>query len=382
MNRILTALALLIFAALPAAAQGGYGNTTGYVISTCASPPLAFVPSTSTQAFPGPFTIDTSGRLCVNASVTASIAGFPGSAQSTGTPIAVTTGGVTGTLPAGAEVVASNVGGTNTAYCKLGASATTSDQPIPPNSWFGFTVGTATQLTCITSASTTTVNMVGGSGLPTGAGGGGGGGGGGAITIASGAVASGAYSAGSLAAGAGVDGWNLTEGAKGDVAWTSGSGSIVAILKAIATSGASTATNTGAAIPSQATSIPIGGVTNDPCQYQTKVPFTLASSSGTTQIVAPSGSTQVYICSFSLIAGATAVVNVVGGTGASCTTGTPVAMFGSTTAASGASLAANGGLTFGNGGASVMRTTTAGHGVCVIQSGTTALAGGGTYVQQ
>lgn len=46
------------------------------------------------------------------------------------------------------------------------------------------------------------------------------GGGGGAVTIASGAVASGAYSAGSLATGAGVDGWNLTEGTKADAPCT------------------------------------------------------------------------------------------------------------------------------------------------------------------
>lgn len=118
------------------------------------------------------------GTLKVNASVSASIAGFP-TIQTTGTPIAATTGGVTGTLPAGAVVVASNVGATNGAYCKLGASATVSDQLIPPNSWFAFTVGANTQLTCITSTSTTTVNMVGGSGLPTGSGGGGGGSGGG-----------------------------------------------------------------------------------------------------------------------------------------------------------------------------------------------------------
>jgi hypothetical protein len=153
-------------------------------------------------------TVDSTLKLCVNATVSASITGFPGSSQTTGTPIAVTSSGVTGTLPAGTVVVASNVGATNGAYCKLGASASTSDQLIPPNSWFGFTVGTNTQLSCITSSSTTTVNMVGGSGLPTGSGGGGGGtGGGGAIT-----AASGSYAAGALSAGAGVDGWDLTQG--------------------------------------------------------------------------------------------------------------------------------------------------------------------------
>lgn len=126
----------------------------------------------------------------------------------------------------------------------------------------------------------------------------------------------------------------------------------------------------------------IGTVSNDPCATQLKTNLAIASATGTTQLVAPSGSTQVYVCSFSLIAGATAVVNLVGGTGATCTTGTPVAALGSTTAASGMSLAANGGLTFGNGGATVVRTTTAGHGLCLIQSGTTALAGNITYIQQ
>jgi len=99
----------------------------------------------------------------------------------------------------------------------------------------------------------------GGAGLPAGSGGGsGGGGGGGAVTIASGAVASGAYSAGSFAAGAGVDGWNLTEGTKADAAWTSGSGSIVALLKAVAGYESTIATNTGAAIPAGSNNI--GGV--------------------------------------------------------------------------------------------------------------------------
>lgn len=131
--------------------------------------------------------VTSSNPLPVNATVSASISGF--APASTGTPIAVTTGGNTGTLPVGTVVVVSNVGSTNGAFCKLGAAATTSDQLIPPNGWFAFTVGVATQLTCITSTSTTTINMVGGTGLATGAGGGaaGGGGGGGAVTIADGA---------------------------------------------------------------------------------------------------------------------------------------------------------------------------------------------------
>jgi hypothetical protein len=126
----------------------------------------------------------------------------------------------------------------------------------------------------------------------------------------------------------------------------------------------------------------IGYVSDDPCTQVTKTNIAIATATGTTQLVAPSGILQVYVCSFSVIAAATATVNLVGGTGATCATGTPVAALGSTTAANGMSLAANGGLTFGNGGATVTRTTTGGHGLCLIQSGTTALAGNITYVQQ
>lgn len=162
-------LAAGIFLLLPWAADAQqvnmYWNTGGCSQFSCWSP------------------ISAANPLPITGSFSATTTGFPGTTQTTGTPISVTTGGVTGTLPAGTEVVASNVGSTNGAYCKLGASATTSDQLIPPNSWFGFTVGSNTQLTCITSTSTTTVNMVGGAGLPTGSGGGGGGGsGGGTVT--------------------------------------------------------------------------------------------------------------------------------------------------------------------------------------------------------
>jgi hypothetical protein len=144
-------------------------------------------PVTLTDGQAGWIQCTNAGKMQVDASVTAtaSITGFPGASPTTGTPISVTTGGVTGTLPSGAVVVASNVGTTNLAYCKLGATATTSDQPLAPNGgWFAFTVGGATQLTCITGTSTTTVNMVGGSGLPTGTGGGGGGSSGGGTSSA------------------------------------------------------------------------------------------------------------------------------------------------------------------------------------------------------
>jgi hypothetical protein len=70
------------------------------------------------------------------------------------------------------------------AFCALGATATTAAQPIAPNGgWFAFTVGSATQITCATSVSTTTINLIGGTGLATGTGGGGGLGGGSSSNI-------------------------------------------------------------------------------------------------------------------------------------------------------------------------------------------------------
>jgi hypothetical protein len=128
---------------------------------------------------------DTTGKLCTAASVSASITGFRPTAY--GTPISATGGGATGTLPAGAEVVAFNVG-TFPAYCQLGASVTSSATYIAASGgWFGFAISGDTQLSCQGIGGTTTINMAGGSGLPTGTGGGGGSGGGGAVTIADGA---------------------------------------------------------------------------------------------------------------------------------------------------------------------------------------------------
>ena len=126
----------------------------------------------------------------------------------------------------------------------------------------------------------------------------------------------------------------------------------------------------------------IGYVSDDPCTQAIKTNVPISTASGTVQLVAPSGSTQVYVCSISTIGATASIQNIVGGTGATCTTGTPVAMLGSTTAANGLSFAANGGMTYGNGGGTVTRTTTAGHGVCLIQSATAQISGNITYVQQ
>jgi hypothetical protein len=89
-----------------------------------------------------------------------------------GTPLAVSTGVSAAALPAGVTVVATNVGGSQGAFCALGASSSTAQQYIAPNGgWFAFSVGAATQISCVTASGTTTINLVGGTGLPSGAGG-------------------------------------------------------------------------------------------------------------------------------------------------------------------------------------------------------------------
>jgi len=127
---------------------------------------------------------DVNGNFCITGAVTgtftATLGGFtPSTSGARGTPISVTTADSSGALPTGVVVVVSNVGTTNPMYCNVnGVAATTSDQYIAPSGgWFAFTIPSGiTTLHCIATGGSTTANMVGGSGLPTGTGGGGGGG--------------------------------------------------------------------------------------------------------------------------------------------------------------------------------------------------------------
>lgn len=166
MNKLGLALFLACLGIAPAQAQQ-IPAPVGTAAVACA---FNSAPPTITTGNFGLAQCTSDGKLIVSATVSASVTGFR--PTSSGTPIAVTTGGVTGALPSNTgEVVAYNVGATNTAFCALGASATTAATPILPGQGVGFGIFGDTQLTCITSTSTTTVNMVGGGGLPTGWGG-------------------------------------------------------------------------------------------------------------------------------------------------------------------------------------------------------------------
>lgn len=112
-----------------------------------------------------------------------------------------------------------------------------------------------------------------------------GGSGGGAVTMAAGAVASGAYVSGAL-----VDGAIATLGTQADLAWTSGNGTAISILKSIST-------GVGSAIPTGANVI--GKVGIDQTTPGTTNGISVASDAGT------------------VTAGTTAITGTVSGTPAS-----------------------------------------------------------------
>jgi hypothetical protein len=95
-----------------------------------------------------------------------------------------------------------------------------------------------------------------------------GGAGGGAIT-----AAASSYAATAFSVGAGTDGWDATQGTKADAAWTSGSGSTIAVLKAIDRDVLTPATLTP-------TSVAGNAVTAVTCPSGTSVPCQLKSSPG------------------------------------------------------------------------------------------------------
>jgi len=131
--------------------------------------------------------ISATNPLPVSGAFSASLSGFaPGSTYASPLSVATTSSRVA--LPAGQVVIVYNVGAT-AAFVQLGGvsvTATASNDVVQPNSWMAFTVGANSFLAAVTSSGSTTLNISGGSGLPTGGGGGGAGGGGSIPTGAAG----------------------------------------------------------------------------------------------------------------------------------------------------------------------------------------------------
>lgn len=97
------------------------------------------------------------------------------------------------------------------------------------------------------------------------------------------------------------------------------------------------------------------------------------SSSGNVQIVALNGSDLIYVCGYSVVAGAATGVQLIYGTGTACATG-------ETDLTGVWSFAANGGITQSNGGVPQF-VVPAGNAFCVENSGANAIAGHVTYVR-
>lgn len=121
----------------------------------------------------------------------------------------------------------------------------------------------------------------------------------------------------------------------------------------------------------------------DPCMFQAKSNLPINNNStSSTQLIALSGSTTIYVCSLALISASANTVAFTTGTGTACVTGN-AAVLGSTTAniANSISLAANGGLTLGNGEGTIAKGAASSE-LCIILGSATYVSGNLTYVQQ
>ncbi len=81
------------------------------------------------------------------------------------TPLATTTASATATLPNGSQSVLVQDVGSDAVFCALGATATTSGIYISPGGGFIFPTFGQTQMSCIDQTSTSTVNLIPGSGF-------------------------------------------------------------------------------------------------------------------------------------------------------------------------------------------------------------------------
>lgn len=192
----------------------------------------------------------------------------------------------------------------------------------------------------------------------------------GAVSLASGKVASGAFASGSIASGAMVDLGSQADAACGTA---NGSCSLIALQKYNNQQAATIVTNTGAAIP--AGTAYIGQASPDPSKGG-GTPSSVAinvSTATTTQLVAISGSTSIYVTSFDVIAGGTGNITFEYGTGSNCGTGT--------TALTGAyNLTAQAGIAKGNGAGTILKVPS-GNALCVLTSAAVQMSGSVSFQQ-
>lgn len=201
-----------------------------------------------------------------------------------------------------------------------------------------------------------------------------------AVTVASGGIASGAVASGAIASGAIASG-AFASGSIGSGAIASGAIASGAVASgAFGSDSASFGVSaTGAAPPAKANYI--GGLASGATGgFLTGVPVcdsfkavSMTSATTTLMVTGVSGR-HVRICSIHLVTAIANNVALIGGTGATCGTGTS-GLAGGTTAANGWNFAANGGLALGSGLGTVIQTAATGDSVCIITSAAGPLAG-------
>jgi hypothetical protein len=381
MRKLLLIVAALLGLTAPSWAQ----NTTGLVVGTCGSPPVGFNASTSTFAYPGPFTVDTSGKLCVNASVSASVNPF-------GPPTAYTHLTATGSssastaLPSNSGSIVITNEGTTPVSCTLASGSATAvvDNIVVAPGNGGRNVGTSgvSNIACIDQNSgDSTSNLVvieGGSGLGTGWGGGSGGGGGGGTSSSFGSSFPATGTAIGLTNGTNMVAWSATSNYG-----TAPSAIPVPAVNAYVTN----ATSLGQTVANSSNPVVLASNQSvaDPCTFQAKTSVSFSTGMSGTQLIPGSSGKHTYICHEKVLASAAANYSLVAGSGSSvCTGGTPYALTGSTTASAGLAFPANGGDTAGDGQGTIMSDLAAaasGYNICILINGTANLAGNLTYVQ-
>lgn len=141
-------------------------------------------------------------------------------------------------------------------------------------------------------------------------------------------------------------------------------------------------TNPGS-VPALLTNAYILNGTTDPCASGVGKTTINISQAGTAVIVTGTPAQNIYVCGGLYNVADAESVSLIEGTGSTCSTGTPFALIGSTTAANGMALAANEGISLGTGAATTYYANhTAGDNLCILQSGTGRVAGGITYVSK
>jgi hypothetical protein len=330
----------------------------------------------------------------VTGSLSASFSGFQPTPAYSQLSVGPTSSRVT--LPSGTVAIVYNTGA-NAAYVTLGNSsvtATASNDVIPAGGWMAFTVGPNTNLAAIETAGTTSLNISGGAGLPTGASGSGSGGGSGGGSNAS------VGSAGSTAPGSAtyngmlISGGNMV-GASGSAWGLAPSGLNVLgvnadVLSSALPTGAATAANqevtaagtsatsaqavqgvTGG-VPMPTNGANTGGSLTSIIQAGASVPINI-SNTGATQLVPAVSGKGIYVTEWNALAAGTTNITFEYGTGSNCGSATQ--------ALTGAyAFAAQTGAAPGSGLGPILIVPT-GNALCAVNSAAIQVSGSLSYTQ-